>query len=74
MTMAASGTTTDDLDDFSAYAHLSQEQLLQIAIERSLADANLTPWQNQQVRAHAQPAATKTTQQTPCNPNSANPP
>ncbi|XP_077442890.1 ankyrin repeat and SOCS box protein 2-like isoform X2 [Stigmatopora argus] len=30
---------TSELDDYSAYAHLSDEQLLQLAAERSLADA-----------------------------------
>ncbi|KAF4099540.1 ankyrin repeat and SOCS box protein 2 [Onychostoma macrolepis] len=65
--MAASMTTNDDLEDFSAYAHLSEEQLLQLAIERSLADTNLTPRQNRQVNAHTQSCM-------PCNPNSANPP
>ncbi|XP_026089120.1 ankyrin repeat and SOCS box protein 2-like isoform X1 [Carassius auratus] len=74
VTMAASRTTGEDLEDFSAYAHLSQEQLLQIAIERSLADTNLTPWQNQQVHAHMQPADPIATQGPPCNPNPANPP
>uniref|UniRef100_A0A673NEW7 Ankyrin repeat and SOCS box protein 2-like n=1 Tax=Sinocyclocheilus rhinocerous TaxID=307959 RepID=A0A673NEW7_9TELE len=71
--MASSVTTKDDLEDFSANAHLSEEQLLQLAIERSLADTNVTPWQNRQVHAHTQPAASKATQQPPCNPNSANP-
>ncbi|XP_016372117.1 ankyrin repeat and SOCS box protein 2-like [Sinocyclocheilus rhinocerous] len=74
VTMAASRTTEEDLEDFSAYAHLSQEQLLQIAIERSLADTNLTPWQHQQVHAHTQPADPKATQRPPCNPIPANPP
>uniref|UniRef100_A0A8C2GWX7 Ankyrin repeat and SOCS box containing 2a, tandem duplicate 1 n=1 Tax=Cyprinus carpio TaxID=7962 RepID=A0A8C2GWX7_CYPCA len=68
--MASSLTTKDNLEDFSAYAHLSEDQLLQLAIERSLANTNVTPWQNRQVHAHTQPA----TQQPPCNPNSANPP
>lgn len=72
--MAASMTTNDDLEDFSAYAHLSEEQLLQLAIERSLADTNLTPWQKRQMHAHTQPAAPKATPRLPCNPNSANPP
>uniref|UniRef100_A0A8C2JXK7 Ankyrin repeat and SOCS box containing 2a, tandem duplicate 1 n=1 Tax=Cyprinus carpio TaxID=7962 RepID=A0A8C2JXK7_CYPCA len=74
MTMAASRTAGEDFEDFSAYAHLSQEQLLQIAIERSLADTNLTPWQNQQVHAHMQPADPIATQRPRCNPNPANPP
>ncbi len=74
VTMAASMTTKDDLEDFSAYAHLSDEQLLQLAIERSLADSNFTPRQNRQVHAHTQPADPKATQRLPSNPNSANPP
>lgn len=74
VSMAASTTTKDDLEDFSAYAHLSDEQLLQLAIERSLADSNFTPRQNRQLHANTQPADPKATQRLPCNPNSANPP
>ncbi|XP_051500708.1 ankyrin repeat and SOCS box protein 2-like [Myxocyprinus asiaticus] len=74
VTMAASRTTNDDLDDYSAYAHMSQEQLLQLAIERSLADTNMTPWQNGQFYTHTQPTAPLATRQPPCNPNRTNPP
>ncbi|XP_051954645.1 ankyrin repeat and SOCS box protein 2 [Xyrauchen texanus] len=82
VTMAALRTTNDDLDDYSAYAHMSEEQLLQLAIERSLADTNMTPWQNRQFHAHTQLNAPLATRRPPCNPNqtiisvaaSANPP
>lgn len=74
VTMAASRTTNGELEDYSAYAHMSEEQLLQLAIERSLAETNLSPWQNRQVQAHTQPAAPKGTERPPANPNSANPP
>jgi len=67
--MAVSRTANED--DYSAYAHMSEEQLLQLAIERSLADVNLTPWQNRQLHAHTEPAVR--TQQPSFNPNSANP-
>ncbi|XP_073673262.1 ankyrin repeat and SOCS box protein 2 [Garra rufa] len=63
-------TTSEELDDFRANAHFSQDQLLQIAIERSLADANSTPWQNRQMHAHPHLA----TQQSSSSSNSANPP
>ncbi|KAK7150315.1 hypothetical protein R3I93_011538 [Phoxinus phoxinus] len=70
--MAVSRTINEDLEDYSAYAHMSEEQLLQLAIERSLADTNLTPWHNRQPHVHTGPAVP--TQQPPFNPNSANPP
>lgn len=69
--MAVSRTTNEDLEDYSAYAHMSEEQLLQLAIERSLADTNLSPWQNRHLHAHSEPAVPR--QQPPFNPNSANP-
>ncbi|XP_003200756.1 ankyrin repeat and SOCS box protein 2 isoform X1 [Danio rerio] len=74
VTMAASRTTSRELEDYSAYAHMSEEQLLQLAIERSLAETNLSPWQDRQVQAHTQPAVPKGAQRPPANPNSANPP
>jgi len=61
--MAVSRTANED--DYSAYAHMSEEQLLQLAIERSLADVNLTPWQNRQLHAHTEPAV-RTQQTTAC--------
>ncbi|XP_067273551.1 ankyrin repeat and SOCS box protein 2 isoform X2 [Pseudorasbora parva] len=72
VSMAASRTSNEDLEDYSAYAHMSEGQLLQLAIERSLADANLSPWHNRQLRTRTEAAAP--TQQPPFNPNSANPP
>lgn len=70
--MAVPRTINEDLEDYSAYAHLSEEQLLQLAIERSLADTNFTPRQNRQLHAHTEPAVP--TQQPQFHPNSANPP
>ncbi|TRY57010.1 hypothetical protein DNTS_023922 [Danionella cerebrum] len=74
VTMAASRTENANLEDYSAYAHMSEEQLLQLAIERSLAETNLTPWQNRQLHTHIQPSPPKDPQRPPNNPNSANPP
>ncbi|XP_051732334.1 ankyrin repeat and SOCS box protein 2 [Ctenopharyngodon idella] len=71
-TMAASRTTNEDLEDYSAYVHMSEQQLLQLAIERSLADTNLTPWQDRQLHTHTEPAGP--TQRPQFIPNSANPP
>lgn len=82
MPMAALRTTSENEEDYSAYANMSDEELLQLAIERSLADTNLTPRQNQQMYSHAMPTTSSATQRAPCNPSpfslpvtaSANPP
>ncbi|XP_066533673.1 ankyrin repeat and SOCS box protein 2-like [Hoplias malabaricus] len=42
-----------DSEDYSAYSSMSDEQLLQLAIERSLAEANLTPRDNQPFQSHS---------------------
>ncbi|XP_030628039.1 ankyrin repeat and SOCS box protein 2-like [Chanos chanos] len=38
-------------EDYSLYNKMSDEQLLQLAVERSLADANITPWRSQQIKS-----------------------
>lgn len=82
MPMAALRTTNENEEDYSAYANMSDEELLQLAIERSLADSNFTPRQNQQIHSHVMPSTSSAPQRTPSNPNpsslhvtaSANPP
>lgn len=74
MPMPASRMTDESMDDYSAYADMSDEQLLQLAIERSLAETNLTPWQIRQIQAQTKSPGPSATQRPPCNPNPANPP
>ncbi|KAI4899342.1 hypothetical protein NFI96_014594, partial [Prochilodus magdalenae] len=44
-----------DAEDYSAYSNMSDEQLVQLAIERSLAEANLIPRQNRAFRSSMLP-------------------
>ncbi|XP_026854841.2 ankyrin repeat and SOCS box protein 2-like [Electrophorus electricus] len=48
-------TTAVDTKDYSAYTNMSEEELLQVAIELSLAEAKPTMWQNRYIRSHTQP-------------------
>uniref|UniRef100_W5KHJ3 Ankyrin repeat and SOCS box containing 2a, tandem duplicate 2 n=1 Tax=Astyanax mexicanus TaxID=7994 RepID=W5KHJ3_ASTMX len=49
------GTAVMDTEDYSAYANMTDDQLLQLAIERSLAETNSTPRQNQAFCSNMQP-------------------
>ncbi|XP_076873731.1 ankyrin repeat and SOCS box protein 2 [Brachyhypopomus gauderio] len=44
-----------DTSDYSAFSNMSEEELLQVAIELSLAEAKPTTWQNRYTRSHTQP-------------------
>lgn len=72
--MTPSKMTDESEDDYSAYADMSDEQLLQLAIERSLAETNLTPWQIRQIHSQTKSNAPFPRQQPPSNSNPANPP
>ncbi|XP_057209745.1 ankyrin repeat and SOCS box protein 2 [Triplophysa rosa] len=80
MLMPASRTTDESEDDHSAYADMSDEQLLQLAIKQSLAETNLTPWKIRQINGNTRSTAPFATQRSPSNPAnpavtaSANPP
>ncbi|XP_062857513.1 ankyrin repeat and SOCS box protein 2-like [Trichomycterus rosablanca] len=67
-------TSAVDAEDYSAYANMSEEQLIQLAIERSLADTNPTLHQSCQRRSPAHSPAQPTRLQRPRVSPSANSP